>query len=94
MSLPPGAAGAGAILAASQSVGNEAIQAENEEEVESMLSGLQLDQHNSLREARNTDRSPESPSKVAKTAKEEMSKHLKLASENIIVDNTRAEYRR
>ncbi|KAJ7352232.1 hypothetical protein DFH08DRAFT_805507 [Mycena albidolilacea] len=78
----------------SQSIGNEAIQAENKEEVESMLSGLQLDQRNSLREARTTDRSPESPSKVAKTAKEEMSKHLKLASENIVVDNTRAEYRR
>ncbi|KAJ7150520.1 hypothetical protein C8R43DRAFT_1107428 [Mycena crocata] len=93
MPLPPGAVGAAAILASAQTVGKEAVAAENEEEVESILSGLEADRRNPAG-TRGPATVPASPTKVAKTQREEMSKHLKSASENVIVDNTRAEYRR
>lgn len=96
MPLPPGAAGAAAIFETAQAVGNEAVQAEHEEEIESMRAGMEVDQRlgNADNAFNRPPDVPESPSKVAKTNREEMSKHLKSASENVIVENTRAEYRR
>jgi hypothetical protein len=94
MPRPPGAVGAAGIFASAQSVGIEAVQAENEEEIESMRAGLEMDDRNLQVGTSRQANVPESPSKVAKLNREEMSKHLKSASENVIVDNTRAEYRR
>ncbi|KAJ7613243.1 hypothetical protein DFH06DRAFT_1344713 [Mycena polygramma] len=93
MTLPPGAVGATAMLASAQAVGSEAVQAENEEEVESMRAGFEMDERGAQGTNR-PDNVPESPNKVAKIQQEEMSKHLKVASENVIVEGTRAEYRR
>jgi hypothetical protein len=90
MSLPPGAAGATAIFETARAVGNEAIREETAEEIESLHAGAEAERRN-LNRAGNAS---ESPSKIAKTQKDDMSKHLKTASENVIVENTRAEYRR
>lgn len=88
--------GARSYLLTCQSVGAQAIEQDNEEEVESLLSGIDLDNHIERSEAAGTYylRAPNSTIKKQKLDLETVKKNLKKASENVVVDNTLNEYRR
>lgn len=89
--------GARQCLLSSQSIDAPAINQDREDEVESLMSGIQLEDNctTQIENARiHHLRNQQPASKKQKLNMETAKKHLKAASENVVVDNTLQEYRR